>query len=40
MMFYDLHSNSLAYCDDGEHIYLFLGNPVAYVYVKNFLNEH
>jgi hypothetical protein len=29
--FYDLHGNPTAYTEDGEHIYLFSGKPVAYI---------
>ena len=29
MTFYDLHGKPLAYCEDGENIYLFSGVPVA-----------
>ena len=32
MTFYDLYGNALAYCEDGEHIYLFSGEAVAYLY--------
>lgn len=32
MTLYDLHGNALAYCEDGEYIYLFSGDPVAYLY--------
>ena len=32
MTFYDLKGSPIAYCDDGENIYLFTGEPVAYLY--------
>lgn len=30
--FYDLYGNAIAYCEDNETIYLFTGQPVAYLY--------
>lgn len=31
MVFYDNHGGPAAYTEDGEHIYLFTGEPVAYL---------
>lgn len=30
MTFYDSNGNPVVYCDDGEHVYTFVGEPVAY----------
>lgn len=41
--FYDRHGYPIAYMEDGEHIFLFDGSPVAYVYdnaVYTFRGEH
>ena len=32
MVFYNYAGKPIAYCDDGEEIYLFSGKPVAYFY--------
>ena len=32
MTFYDMNGRAVAYCDDGESIYLFTGEPVAYIF--------
>ena len=32
MTFYDINGRAVAYRDDGESIYLFTGEPVAYIY--------
>ena len=32
MIFYDSHGKPIAYTDDDEHIFLFSGKPVAYLY--------
>ncbi len=31
MVFYDSHGRAAAYTEDGVHIYLFTGEPVAYI---------
>lgn len=32
MTFYSSTGRAVAYCDDGEHIFLYTGEPVAYLY--------
>ena len=32
LTFYDKNGKPIAYTEDGEHIYLFTGKPVAYIY--------
>lgn len=32
MTFYDLYGKAIAYCEDNENIYLFNGQPVAYLH--------
>lgn len=32
MIFYSSTGKAVAYCDDGEHIFLYSGEPVAYFY--------
>jgi hypothetical protein len=31
LVFYDRNGRAAAYCEDGEHIYLYNGRPVAYL---------
>ena len=33
MTFYDLHGNAIAYSEDNETIYLYTGQPIAYLYM-------
>ena len=43
LVFYDQNGRPIAYCEDGEYIYLYSGTPVAYFYedsIYSFKGKH